>query len=60
MGDILRSLSDAGNASLSGLLGLFGNGELVVTLLALLELSRLGKVGLTQNGVWEDVWIAAG
>ncbi|MDR0617082.1 MAG: segregation/condensation protein A [Synergistaceae bacterium] len=60
MADILRSLGDAGNTSLSGLLGLFGNGELVVTLLALLELSRLGKVGLTQNGVWEDVWIAAG
>jgi segregation and condensation protein A len=59
MGDILSSLNDAGNTSLSGLLTIFGNGELVVTLLALLELSRLGKIDLTQNGVWEDVMIAA-
>jgi segregation and condensation protein A len=59
MGDILKGLNDAGNTSLSGLLSLFGNRELVVTLLALLELSRLGKIALTQNGAWEDIRVAA-
>ncbi|MDR1021600.1 MAG: segregation/condensation protein A [Synergistaceae bacterium] len=59
MGDILRCLGDVSETSLGGLISLFGNGELVVTLLALLELSRLGKVSLSQNGVWEDVLIAA-
>ena len=59
MGDILKRLSDVSEASLGGLLSLFGRGELVVTLLALLELSRLGKVRLAQNDVWEDVLIAA-
>jgi segregation and condensation protein A len=59
MGDILKRLGDVRETSLSGLLSLFGRGELVVTLLALLELSRMGKVSLGQSGVWEDVMIAA-
>jgi chromatin segregation and condensation protein Rec8/ScpA/Scc1 (kleisin family) len=53
------SLGDMGETTLRGLLSLFGSGELVATLLALLELSRLGKISLTQSGVWEDVYIAA-
>jgi chromatin segregation and condensation protein Rec8/ScpA/Scc1 (kleisin family) len=59
MGDILKRLGDVSETSLGGLLKVFGRDELVVTLLALLELSRLGKVSLAQSGVWEDVLIAA-
>jgi segregation and condensation protein A len=59
MGDILKNLGDASGASLRGLLKFFGAGELVVTLLALLELSRLGKITLVQPAAWEDVKIEA-
>jgi segregation and condensation protein A len=58
MGDILKNLSEARGSSLRGLLEFFGAGELIVTLLALLELSRLGKITLAQSAAWEDVKIA--
>ena len=41
------------------LLGFFEPGGLVVTLLALLELSRLGRLNLVQAEAWGDVDIAA-
>jgi segregation and condensation protein A len=59
MGDILARLSETGDSSLGGLLKFFGGGDLVVTLLALLELSRLGKIALVQSVAWGDVIIAA-
>jgi segregation and condensation protein A len=59
MDEVLKKLRETPDSSLRCLLSVFGVGELVVTLLALLELSRLGKIGLAQNGVWGDVTIAA-
>ncbi|MDR1515416.1 MAG: segregation/condensation protein A [Synergistaceae bacterium] len=59
MGDILKGLSGMDKTSLRELLTLFGKGELIVTLLALLELSRLGRIKLAQGGALEDIGIAA-
>jgi hypothetical protein len=46
--------------TLSAALAHFGAGALIVTLLALLEMSRLGAVRLTQAEEWGDVGIEAG
>ncbi|MDR3255223.1 MAG: segregation/condensation protein A [Synergistaceae bacterium] len=59
MGDVMKNLEDTGNSSLKGLLASFGEGGLIVTLLALLELSRLGRIRLAQSEMWEDVRIVA-
>jgi segregation and condensation protein A len=59
MSDISNRLCGVDKTSLGDLLALFGKGELIVTLLALLELSRLGRIKLTQSCVWEDIGIAA-
>ena len=54
MEDICVILSEKGRTSLSKLLECFGGG-LIVTLLALLELSRLDRLGLSQASEWGDV-----
>ena len=38
---------------------LFPVGSLIVTLLALLELSRMGKIHLSQEEVWGEVQVLA-
>jgi segregation and condensation protein A len=58
MGEILRYLGERGQSSLRGLLGVFGAGALIVTLLAMLELSRMGKIDLVQDDIWGDVIVA--
>jgi segregation and condensation protein A len=57
MNDIRSLLAAAGKARLSSLLEYFGRGGLIVTLLALLELSRLGNIGLAQPEEWGDIEI---
>jgi segregation and condensation protein A len=57
MGDVMKLIGEGGKSSLRALLSSFGGG-LIVTLLALLELSRLGRITLEQGDVWEDVFIA--
>jgi segregation and condensation protein A len=59
MAEVVKRLDGINDTSLRELLGAFGSGELVVTLLALLELSRLGRIALSQSGVWGDVRIVA-
>lgn len=59
MGEVRDILREAGRMTLRRLLGLFPNNSLIVTLLALLELSRLGSVALCQSEAWGDVDIAA-
>ncbi|MDR1965786.1 MAG: segregation/condensation protein A [Synergistaceae bacterium] len=60
MDDVCEFLSQAGATTLSALLAHFGAGGLIVTLLALLELSRLGRLGVSQSCEWGDVEIGAG
>lgn len=56
----IRELLDVERtASLSSLLERYGRDGLIVTLLALLELSRLGHIDLVQSDEWGDVDIAA-
>jgi segregation and condensation protein A len=59
MDDIRSLLAEREKTRLSSLLEYFGAGGLIVTLLALLELSRLGSVGMTQAVEWGDVEIEA-
>jgi segregation and condensation protein A len=59
MDDIRSLLADMGKTRLSSLLGRFGGGGLIVTLLALLELSRLGNLGMIQPEEWGDIEIEA-
>ena len=59
MDDIRSLLAETGKTRLSALLGYFGGGGLIVTLLALLELSRLGSLGMIQAEEWGDVEIEA-
>lgn len=58
MEEIQFRLGESGRLSLRELLGFFEPGGLVVTLLALLELSRLGRLNLVQAEAWGDVEIA--
>jgi segregation and condensation protein A len=60
MDEICALIAELGNINLSSLLRRFKCGGLIVTLLALLELSRLGRLSLLQRDVWGDVEIAAG
>jgi segregation and condensation protein A len=56
--DEIRSLmSDLPRTTLSALLPRFGAGALIVTLLALLELSRLGGVRVFQDEEWGDILV---
>ncbi|MDR1510003.1 MAG: segregation/condensation protein A [Synergistaceae bacterium] len=57
MDDIRSLLAEAEKSTLSALLEHFGGGGLIVTLLALLELSRLGNLGMTQAEEWGDIEI---
>ena len=59
MDDIRSLLAETEKTRLSSLLGHFGYGGLIVTLLALLELSRLGSLGMTQTEEWGDIEIEA-
>ena len=59
MGEVMGYLSERGEASLHTLLVAFGGEGLIVTLLALLELSRLGRLKLRQEETWGEVEIVA-
>lgn len=58
MDEVHALLREFGRTTLRELLGHFPSGSLIVTLLALLEMSRLGKLDLLQAHAWEDVEIA--
>lgn len=58
MEEVRAVLAELGGTRLRALLDRYP-GELVVTLLALLELSRLGRLRLCQEEVWADVEVAA-
>ncbi|MDR3164519.1 MAG: segregation/condensation protein A [Synergistaceae bacterium] len=60
MDEIRELLTEGSTVTLSAALARFGAGALIVTLLALLEMSRLGAVKLTQMEEWGDVGIDAG
>jgi segregation and condensation protein A len=60
MDEIRELLAEGGAVTLSAALARFGAGALIVTLLALLEMSRLGAIRLTQTKEWGDVGIDAG
>jgi segregation and condensation protein A len=60
MDEIRELLTKGGAVTLSAALAYFGAGALIVTLLALLEMSRLGAVRLTQAEEWGNVGIEAG
>jgi segregation and condensation protein A len=60
MDEVDEVLRESGGASLRALLERFGPGGLIVTLLALLELSRLGRLRITQAEPWGDVAIGRG
>ncbi|MDR3279937.1 MAG: segregation/condensation protein A [Synergistaceae bacterium] len=60
MDEICERLAESGRTALSLLLGHFGENSLIVTLLALLELSRLGRLDMTQLEEWGDVSVEAG
>jgi segregation and condensation protein A len=57
MEEIRSFMAESPRTTLSALLRHFGEGALIVTLLALLELSRLGSVGVSQTEEWGDVWV---
>jgi segregation and condensation protein A len=59
MEEIRDVLAACSSATLRSLLERFGRDGLIVTLLALLEMSRLGQLGMTQAESWGDVEIAA-
>jgi segregation and condensation protein A len=59
MDEIKELLAAEGETTLRAALPRFGTGALIVTLLALLELSRLGAVKIFQEEEWGDVGIAA-
>ncbi|MDR1651919.1 MAG: segregation/condensation protein A [Synergistaceae bacterium] len=60
MDEVCSLMAETGRASLSAMLRHFGGGGLIVTLLALLELSRLGRLRMAQTEEWGDVLIDAG
>jgi segregation and condensation protein A len=60
MDEIDGFLRESGGASFRALLERFGPGALIVTLLALLELSRLGRLRMAQAESWGDVAIERG
>ncbi|MDR0765096.1 MAG: segregation/condensation protein A [Synergistaceae bacterium] len=60
MDELRELLAEKGALTLSAALTRFGAGALIVTLLALLEMSRLGAIRLTQTEEWGDVGIEAG
>jgi segregation and condensation protein A len=55
MDEVGSLLAEFGRTNLSELLRRFGAGGMIVTLLALLELSRLGRIKLAQSELWGDV-----
>jgi segregation and condensation protein A len=57
MDEICALMAQQGGMNLSSLLRRFDCGGLIVTLLALLELSRLGRLALSQRDAWGDVEI---
>jgi segregation and condensation protein A len=57
MEEVRISLGETGRTSLSRLLARFGPRDLIVTILALLELSRLGRLNIDQPQEWGDVEI---
>ena len=59
MEEVTAKLASSGNISLRRLLDGFEKGELVVTLLALLELSRLGRLKIVQAEALGDIEIEA-
>ena len=59
MNDIGTFLAESPRTTMSALLSHFGAGALIVTLLALLEMSRLGLIGVFQAEEWGDVCIEA-
>ncbi|MDR1581143.1 MAG: segregation/condensation protein A, partial [Synergistaceae bacterium] len=59
MDEIRELLAERGAVTLRSALAGFGAGALIVTLLALLELSRLGAIRLTQTEEWGDIAIEA-
>jgi segregation and condensation protein A len=59
MDEIMSFLGKCPAATLRGLIAEFGRGELSVSLLALLELSRLGRARLVQSEMWGDVSVCA-
>ena len=59
MEDIMNRLENGTGTGLRELMRLFPVGSLIVTLLALLELSRMGKIHLSQEEVWGEVQVLA-
>ena len=59
MEDIRSFMASSPSTKLSALLQHFGAGALIVTLLALLELSRLGKIDVSQDAEWGDICVEA-
>ena len=59
MGDIVHYLNEVGTGTLGSIFRVFPDSGLIVTLLALLELSRLGKINLKQVNSWGDVNVVA-
>ena len=59
MEEIRSLLTESPRIALSALLRHFGAGALIVTLLALLELSRLGNADISQTAEWGEIWVDA-
>jgi len=59
MEEIRSFMAESQRTTLSTLLRHFGAGALIVTLLALLELSRLGHIDVSQAAEWGDVQVEA-
>lgn len=57
MDSVAELLRCDGEKRFSSLLEHFGRSELIVTLLALLELSRLDRIDMTQDEQWGDIQI---
>jgi segregation and condensation protein A len=55
MDEIKSFLAESPKTTLSALLGHFGRNALIVTLLALLELSRLGGIRVSQATEWGEI-----
>lgn len=59
MAEIRSLLAEFGSTSMRALIEKFGRDGLIVTLLALLEMSRLGQVDLAQPEPWGEIEVAA-
>lgn len=57
MGDIIHYLGETESGTFGSIFRMFPDSGIIVTLLALLELSRLGKISLKQVNSWGDVII---